>query len=221
MNKQSISTTRGAGILLPVSSLPSNYGIGTFGKEAYNFIDLLAEAKQKYWQVLPIGPTSYGDSPYQSFSAFAGNPYFIDLDTLIEEGLLKREDVAQYEWGSNESYVDYEKVFASRFKVLRTAFKNSKHMATAEYEEFCKESKFWLDDYSLYMAVKCKFENKEWPEWDEDIRNREPEAVKAYTEELKEDVNFWKFCQYKFKEQWKKVKEYANKKDKPITLVQL
>lgn len=213
MAKQSISTTRGAGILLPVSSLPSNYGIGTFGKEAYNFIDLLVKAKQKYWQVLPIGPTSYGDSPYQSFSAFSGNPYFIDLDTLMEEGLLTREDVEQYEWGSNESYVDYAKVFESRFKVLRVAFNNSNHMDTAEYKDFCKASKFWLDDYSLYMAVKCKFDNKEWSEWDDDIRNREPEAVKRYAKELKEDVDFWKFCQFKFRQQWTELKKYANEND--------
>lgn len=212
MSEQSISTTRGAGILLPVSSLPSNYGIGTFGREAYNFIDLLVKAKQKYWQVLPIGPTSYGDSPYQSFSAFAGNPYFIDLDILIQEGLLKEEDVRQYGWGEKEDCVDYATIFGNRFAVLHTAFKNSNHRNTEEYQSFCKENWFWLDDYSLYMSVKCKFDNKEWSLWDEDIRSREPEAVKRYEEELKEEIDFWKFCQFKFRQQWKELKNYANEK---------
>lgn len=212
MSKQSISTTRGAGILLPVSSLPSNYGIGTFGKEAYNFIDLLVKAKQKYWQVLPIGPTSYGDSPYQSFSAFSGNPYLIDLDMLIEEGLLKKEDVEQYIWFEKEDRVDYGAIFQNRFLVLRLAFKNSKHIETKEYKEFCEENQYWLSDYSLYMALKTKFNHQEWSAWDEDIRNREESAIKHYEEELKEDINFWKFCQFKFRQQWKKLKDYANEK---------
>ena len=192
--------------------MPSNYGIGTFGKEAYYFIDSLARARQKYWQVLPIGPTSYGDSPYQSFSAFAGNPYFIDLDMLIEEGLLKKEDVEQRTWYKKEEYVDYGIIFENRFKILKTAFKNSKHIDTEAYKSFCKECEYWLSDYSLYMALKWKFDNKEWFAWDEDIRNREPEAVVRYEEELKEDIDFWKFCQFKFREQWKKLKEYANEK---------
>ena len=212
MSKQSISKTRGAGILLPVSSLPSNYGIGTFGKEAYDFVDLLAKAKQKYWQVLPIGPTSYGDSPYQSFSAFSGNPYMIDLDMLIEEGLLKKEDVTQRVWFEKEDRVDYGAIFQNRFPVLRMAFENSKHIETEEYKEFCEENTYWLDDYSLYMALKTQFNHQAWFSWDEDIRNREEKAVKRYEKELKEDIDFWKFCQFKFSQQWKKLKAYANEK---------
>ena len=116
---------RGSGILLPVASLPGKYGIGSFSKEAYKFIDFLKESGQKYWQILPLGPTGYGDSPYQSFSTFAGNPYFIDIDTLIAEGLLKRSEVDTYDWGNNSSYVDYEKIWLSRFKVLEIAYKRS------------------------------------------------------------------------------------------------
>ena len=157
---------RGAGVLLPISSLPSPYGIGTFGKAAYEFIDNLAEAKQTYWQVLPIGPTSYGDSPYQSFSAFAGNPYFIDLDTLIEEGLLTEEDV-KLDWGSEANKVDYEKIYNNRFLVLKKAYKNSYHKNTKNYKQFKQENTFWLFDYSFYMAVKDSFQSLSWKEWEE------------------------------------------------------
>lgn len=213
MGKENTNGKRGAGILLPISSLPSNYGIGTFGKEAYQFVEQLAAARQKYWQVLPVGPTSYGDSPYQSFSAFAGNPYFIDLDTLIEEELLTKEEVEALEWGDNEAKVDYAIIYKNRFKVLRSAFKKSKHEENKEYQEYCQQNKFWLADYSLYMSVKNSFDNKEWLLWDEDIRNREPQAVKEYEEKFAEDIRFWNFCQYKFNEQWKKLKAFANEND--------
>ncbi len=128
------SFERGAGILLPISSIPSKYGIGTFGREAYKFVDALADAQQMYWQVLPIGPTSFGDSPYQSFSAFAGNPYFIDLEYLIQEGLLKKADVESKEWGEEPSDIAYATIFNNRFDVLKIAFKNSKHKDSAEYK---------------------------------------------------------------------------------------
>ena len=212
MDKKNIKEKRGAGILLPISSLPSNYGIGTFGKEAFCFIDQLAKANQKYWQVLPIGPTSYGDSPYQSFSAFAGNPYFIDLDILIEEGLLSKEDVVTLSWGERCDKVDYATIYESRFIVLRLAFKKSKHEDEKEYVEFCKENEFWLHDYSSYMAIKNYFNDAEWLSWEEDIRNREPKAVAKYEKLLEEEIRFWKFCQYKFNQQWKKLKLYANEK---------
>lgn len=203
---------RGAGILMPISSLPSPYGIGTLGKEAYKFADSLWEAGQKYWQVLPVGPTSYGDSPYQSFSAFAGNPYFIDLDTLIEEGLLKKADISRYKWGEAEDDIDYAAIFNSRFKVLRKAYKNSVHKETTEYIKFLKKNEFWLDDYSFYMAVKNKFHHVEWLAWDEDIRFRQEEAVARYREELKDDIEFWNFCQFKFFQQWNRLRKYVNKK---------
>lgn len=202
MAKKNTELTRGAGLLLPVSSLPSPYGIGAFGKAGFDFVDLLVKAKQKYWQVLPLGPTSYGDSPYQSFSAFAGNPYFIDIDTLISEGLLEQSEVDEHFWGDEEDKVDYEAIYNSRFVILKKAFERSNHQTTEEYIQFCKENSYWIEDYSLYMAIKNHFDNKEWLLWDEDIRFREPNTVKKYEKELSEDVNFWKFCQFKFYQQW-------------------
>lgn len=212
MAKKNTELTRGAGLLLPVSSLPSPYGIGTFGKAGFDFVDLLVEAKQKYWQVLPLGPTSYGDSPYQSFSAFAGNPYFIDIDTLISEGLLKQSEVDEHFWGNEENKVDYEAIYNSRFVILKKAFARSNHQTKKEYIKFCEENSYWIDDYSLYMAIKNHFDNQEWLLWEEDIRFRKPEAVKRFEKELKDDVDFWKFCQFKFYEQWFKLKAYANEK---------
>ncbi|HEX3021763.1 MAG TPA: 4-alpha-glucanotransferase [Lachnospiraceae bacterium] len=210
MNKKSTELERGAGLLLPISSLPSPYGIGTFGKAGYEFVDLLVEAKQKYWQVLPLGPTSYGDSPYQSFSAFAGNPYFIDLDTLVQEGLLKEKEITDKAWGDQEDQVDYATIYESRFDILRKAASRSKHNTSVEFSEFCKNNAFWLEDYSLYMAIKTHFNNVEWLQWDEDIRFRKQSAIEKYQKLLADDIQFWKFCQFKFYEQWFKLKSYAN-----------
>ena len=137
---------RKSGILLPVSSIPSKYGIGTFSKQAYEFVDLLEQAGQTYWQILPLGPTGYGDSPYQSFSTFAGNPYYIDLETLIEEGYLTKKDCDGYDFGDNEEYIDYEKIYFSRFKVLRKAYENSNVSETKEYRDFVDENSYRLDD---------------------------------------------------------------------------
>ena len=202
---------RSSGILLPVASLPGKYGIGAFSKEAYKFIDFLKAAGQNYWQILPLGPTGYGDSPYQSFSTFAGNPYFIDLDTLIEEGLLKKSEVNKYDWGNNGSYIDYEKIWLSRFKVLKIAYERSEVEKKSAYKKYIKENAFWLDDYALYMAVKNKFGGVSFIEWDEDIRRRNPEAIAKYQKELKSEIGFYKFQQFKFNEQWNKLKAYANK----------
>ena len=134
---------RGAGILMPISSLPSPYGIGTLGKAAYEFADFVKATGSKYWQVLPIGPTSYGDSPYQSFSAFAGNPYFIDLDVLVEEGLLLQEEIDEKEWGEEENKVDYATIYANRFDVLRKAYARSKHASTKAFKTFVQENEYW------------------------------------------------------------------------------
>lgn len=205
-----VKLTRGAGVLLPISSLPSPYGIGTLGQAAYQFVDTLAAAGQKYWQVLPLGPTSYGDSPYQSFSAFAGNPYFIDLDRLVAEGLLSESKVASCDWGREDGYVDYSNLFENRFLVLKIAYERSQHKKLDSYKTFCENNSFWLEDYSLYMALKFHFENKEWLEWNEPIRVREPQAVAKYAKMLKDEVDFWKFTQYKFFEQWNALKAYAN-----------
>ena len=168
---------RGAGILMPVSSLPSPYGIGTFGSAAYDFVDFLKKARQKYWQVLPVGPTSYGDSPYQSFSAFAGNPYFIDLDTLVKEGLLTQDEINACYWGDNPTQVAYDAVFWYRFPLLKKAYARSEYREEQGYEKFCMDSWFWLNDYAFYMALKFHFDNKEWLAWPEDIRFRKKEAV--------------------------------------------
>lgn len=203
--------TRGAGILLSVTSLPSPYGIGTMGKEAYLFVDMLADLRQKYWQVLPIGPTSFGDSPYQSFSAFAGNPYLIDLDILIEEKLLKQEEVNSFHWGNHKDDIDYALIYENRFQVLEKAFERF-DLSCPEFTAFCKENESWLEDYSLYMAVKNSQDNKEWLSWEEGIRNREEEALAQYKEQLCTQITYWMFLQYKFFEQWNALKTYANEK---------
>lgn len=201
---------RSAGILLPVSSLPSKYGIGTFGKAAYRWVDFLAQAKQSYWQVLPMGPTSYGDSPYQSFSAFAGNPYFIDLDLLCEQGLLKKGRCKKVKWCEKNSQVDYGVLYENREKILRKAFDN--FTDEKALDRFRKKNKSWVEDYALYMAVKAQMGLRPWNEWEEDIRMRRPEALEAWKQRCARDVDYHIFVQYLFFTQWGKLKKYANKK---------
>lgn len=203
---------RASGILLPITSLPSAYGIGTFSKEAYAFVDFLEKAKQRYWQVLPFGSTGYGDSPYQSFSTFAGNPYFIDLETLIREGLLTEIECEDVDYGDSAEQVDYYKIYHSRFQLLKVAYERFRMQVDEKFEIFCKEHESWLDDYSLFMAVKNYFGDKGIDEWDEDIRIRKPEALSKYEEILLDNIMFYKFIQYKFFEQWNSLKEYANNK---------
>lgn len=203
---------RRSGMLLPIASLPSKYGIGSFSKEAYDFIDILEESGQSLWQILPIGPTGYGDSPYQSFSTFAGNPYFIDLDELVEEGLLSEEECNSYDWGSNNEYIDYEKIYLSRFKILKKAYERSNISKNKIFKEYCEINKWWLHDYALYMSIKDSFGSKSWIEWDDEIRSRKEEAISKYEEKLKDDIIFYKYQQYLFTKQWSKLKAYANKK---------
>ena len=207
---------RGAGVLMPIFSLPSPYGIGTFGRAAYEFIDQLKRGRQTYWQVLPMGPTCYGDSPYQSYSAFAGNPYFIDLDTLKDEKLLTQDEIDACWWCDKQDQVKYDALYYYRFPLLRKAYERSSHKESVEYQAFLEENEEWLDDYALYMAVKGKYEGKGWMDWDEDIRFRRPEALSACREELAEEINYWKFLQFKFFEQWKKLKQYAKEKELQI-----
>ncbi len=203
---------RSAGILLPISSLPSAYGIGTLGKEAYRFVDFLVKANQTYWQVLPIGPTSYGDSPYQSFSSFAGNPYFIDLDILVKEGLLEKKDLRSLKV-EDERYVDYGRLYETRYPVLYKAYLKGKETCREAFEKFVKDHASWLEDYALFMAIKKHFDMRSWLEWpDELIRERKPEAVNRYKEELKDDVAFYEFLQYLFYDQYEKLRKYANGK---------
>lgn len=207
---------RKSGILLPVSAIPSAYGIGTFSKEAYEFVDFLKEAGQKLWQILPLGPTGYGDSPYQSFSTFAGNPYYIDLEALIEAGYLEKNECDACNFGENEEYVDYEKIYFSRFQILHKAFIRAMEQGLkkeAAYRRFVEENGYWLEDYALYMAIKDALGGVCWIEWEEDIRLRRPQALKTYGEKYKEDVEFYKFQQYLFASQWKALKKYANDRD--------
>lgn len=200
------------GILLPISSLPSPYGIGCFSKEAYEFVDFLKEAGQEYWQVLPLGPTGYGDSPYQAFSTFAGNPYFVDLEDLIAKHWLTAKDCEKEDYGTNPEYVDYEKIFFSRFKLLKKAYKKSKIAENPDFQAFIKENAFWLDDYALYMAIKNKFKGGSYTKWPDDIRLRKASAMKAYKNDAKiaDEANFYRFIQYMFYTQWAKLKAYAN-----------
>ena len=207
---------RASGILLPVFSLPSEHGIGCFSKEAYQFVDMLKKAGQSYWQILPLGPTGYGDSPYQSFSTFAGNPYFIDLAALAGEGLLTDAESREYDSEEQDESIDYEKIYKTRFKVLKYAHERFRdrmaggHHERDAYEKFVSENAFWLDDYSLYMAVKDKNTGVSWNEWDAPHKNREEEALSEAREELAEEISFYKFQQYEFDRQWKKLHSYAN-----------
>ena len=193
---------RASGILLPVTSLPSEYGIGCFSKEAYEFVDSLKAAGQKYWQILPLGPTGYGDSPYQSFSTYAGNPYFIDLKTLEQEGLLKEEECTACDFGDHPEYVDYEKIYKSRFLILEKAFE--RFVPDEDYAGFIEENSYWLDDYCLYMAVKKQQKDVSWSEWPKELKDRVPEVLEAKKEELKKEIEFYRFLQYLFAVQWKK-----------------
>ena len=202
---------RSAGILLPISSLPSPYGIGTFGKAAYEFADFLREAGQTYWQMLPLGPTSYGDSPYQSFSAFAGNPYYIDLDMLIDDGLLTHEEVNSHEWGSEPRYVDYGKIYESRFVLLAQAKERGWKRYEAEINKFLDENISWLPNYVLFMACKRHFDMKSWLEWPDDaLRLRDAVALSRYSSMLKEDIELFTFIQFLFYKQWNLLRDYIH-----------
>lgn len=203
---------RESGMLLPVASLPSKYGIGTFSKEAYAFVDMLVQAGQSYWQVLPLGPTGYGDSPYQSFSTFAGNPYFIDLDQLMKEGLLSKEACESLEAEENEEGIDYERIWKTRYQILKKAYLKKNLKDDQGYHNFCAENAPWLEDYSLYMAIKEQQEGKPWIEWEEDIRLRQKTAVSHYKDLLRQEIEFHNYLQYEFQKQWKQLKAYANKK---------
>ena len=203
---------RAAGILLPISSLPSKYGIGSFSKSAYDFVDWLKEAGQSYWQILPLVPTSFGDSPYQSFSTYAGNPYFIDLDALVEEGVLTQEEVDAVDFGDKADSVDYEKLYHGRFPLLRKAYERSNISENKDYVRYMEENAWWLKDYALFMAVKSRFDGVAWTQWAEDIKLRYGYAMDYYREELYFEIEFHQYLQFTFYKQWMKLKEYANSK---------
>jgi 4-alpha-glucanotransferase len=201
---------RSSGIIMPIASLPSAYGIGTIGKSAFAFADFLRKAGQSYWQMLPMGPTGYGDSPYQSFSSHAGNPYFIDLELLAEEGLLHSDDIECFSWSDREDAVDYEKIYEHRFTVLRQAYKRGYAKAESSVQAFAAENAGWLPDYALFMALKTKFGQASWQEWPREVRFRNPDILAQYKQELREEIEFFSYLQYLFFTQWEAVKKYIN-----------
>lgn len=203
---------RASGILLPISSLPSEYGIGAFDRSAYDFVDTLVKAGQTYWQILPMGPTGYGDSPYQSFSTFAGNPYFISLEDFVREGYITKEELDRSGLEGNEKYVNYEVLYQKKFPILRRAFKNSKIQEKKEFVDFVEENGEWLKDYALFMAIKDSKGGQSFLEWEEDIKLRKPDTLARYMADYEEDVMFYMFLQFEFSRQWSRLKTYANHK---------
>ncbi len=199
---------RTSGILMPIFSLASKGGIGTFGKEAYRFVDFLKKSKQTWWQILPLNPTNYGDSPYQSFSSYAGNPYFIDPELLIEEKLLTEDEFESFDFGTDISVIDYGKLYKNRIKMLKLCFK--RFSPDAAYRTFCDENAFWLEEYALFMALKNANNDVSWENWDESLRRRDEKALKNAAKEHCESIEFYRFVQYMFAKQWRQLKSYAN-----------
>ncbi|MBQ1310709.1 MAG: 4-alpha-glucanotransferase, partial [Blautia sp.] len=211
---------RESGILFPVSSLPSRYGIGCVSKEAFEFVDFLEKSGQRCWQILPVGPTGFGDSPYQPFSAFAGNPYFICLETLVEDGLLKQEDCDQVSFGENPERVDYGALYQNRFPLLRKAYEaflEKKLDEEPEYLAFLKKESFWLEDYALYMAIKDDQGGKNWLDWETPYRTREAAALKEAQKRLADEIGFYCFQQFCFDTQWNSLHAYAA--DKKVKII--
>lgn len=201
---------RGSGVLLPVFSLPSKYGIGTFGKDARKFVLFLQKTKQKYWQMLPLNPTSFGDSPYQSFSAFAINPYFIDLTILLKSGYISKDDLKPL----NHLYkrtINYGELYVKRYPILNKAFTNSKDELKPKIDSFYKRNKYWLDDYALFMVIKGIFNGESWLNWDKEYRLRNKKVLEKVREEHKTDIDFWIWIQYTANEQYRKLKKFANR----------
>ena len=199
---------RRSGILLPVFSLPSRHGIGKMGRAAYEFVDFLKGAEVSCWQVLPLSPTGYGDSPYQSCCTYAGNPYLIDFDLLAEEGLLVPADYDGLNWGEDSSTIHYALLYTQCYEVLRIAFSNAK--PDPDFDAFVEAQKDWLEDYALYMALKFAHDGKPFTEWGRSLRRRKKEAMDQARETYKEDIAFHKFIQYQFFKQWYQLKAYAN-----------
>ena len=203
---------RGCGILLPVLSLPSRYGIGCFSKEALEFIDFLKASGQGYWQILPIGPTGFGDSPYQPLSAFAGNPYFISPEELIQDGLLEAREADTVDFGSDPESVDYGALYNERHKLLRLAYRRFLDRGldrSGDYLTFCETAKSWLDDYCLFTVLKEMHQGAGWLGWELPYRSRDPKALEEVTLSQAEAIGFIKFEQFLFDKQWKKIRNYA------------
>ncbi len=208
---------RASGVLMPISSLPSPYGIGTMGKAARKFVDFLSKAGQKYWQILPICQTSYGDSPYQSFSSFAGNPYFIDLEYLCRDKLLTKKECESFAWGGDARYIDYGTMYESRYALLRKAYRRFQKNTPADYVKFLKKEKEWLEEYALFMALKDANGGVSWLEWDEDLKRRDAAAITKAKKKYAAQMDFYRMLQYLFFKQWEELKAYAN--DKGISII--
>lgn len=203
---------RKSGILMHLASLPSEYGVGTMGAAARKFADFLSDAGQQYWQLLPICPTSYGDSPYQSFSTFAGNPYFIDLDLLASEGLLDKKEYVSVNWGDDVSRIDYGRLYEQRYPVLKLAAKRFLENEPEDFETFCELQAFWLEDYALFMTLKDTHGGCSWWQWEDELKRRDHSAIDKVRETMAEQIAFWKVLQYFFFRQWKSLKQYVNDK---------
>lgn len=199
---------RESGILMHITSLPGPYGVGTMGKQAFAFVDFLREAGQRYWQILPLNPTGYGDSPYQSCSAYAGNHYLIDLEKLMEQGLLWKEEVEHIDWGWQADRVDFGIQYHNRLPILRLAY--SRFQGGDGFDRFCEENASWLPDFALFMALKDKFQGQPWYAWEDGLKFRREEALAAAREELKDDIRFYGFVQYMFFQQWSELRSYAH-----------
>lgn len=206
---------RASGILMHITSLPEAEGIGTFGNKAYEFVDFLKAADQTYWQILPIGPTGYGNSPYQAFSAFAGNPYLIDLKTLVEEELLTETTYKNIcKVGADFKNVNFEEIIPYKMAALKEAYEKAKHdkAIMEDVEKFQTDNKSWLEDYSLFMAIKTSKNEVSWQEWEEPLKQRKGNVIQHYKETLKDEIQYWTFLQYVFYKQWMTLKQYANSK---------
>lgn len=201
---------RTGGILMHITSLPAPYGVGTMGASARRFVDFLQAAGQSLWQILPVCPTGYGDSPYQSYSTFAGNPYLIDLDDLEQEGLLQPQEYRRLDWGNDPAAVDYGKLYRNRYPVLRQACKRLLASPPDTYGLFCAEQAFWLEDYALFMAIKEANGGEPWIQWEPALRNRDPKVLERVRHALGDDIDFWKSVQFLFFHQWNALKDYAN-----------
>ena len=201
---------RSSGILMHITSLPSPYGIGNMGKAAFDFVDFLRKANQTYWQILPINPPGYGDSPYQAFSTFAGNPYLIDPDQLVQAGYLRQTDLDQVNWGDRADEVDFSIMYQQRLRILHLAWNQFRKQPPADYADYCQAQRAWLDEYVLFMAVKVHFGDGPWSEWPLDIRLHQQAAMEHYRALLADEIEFQRFLQYSFHKQWQRLRNYAH-----------
>lgn len=208
-NFKKVRDFRASGILMHISSLPGKYGIGTLGNEARKFVDFLKEAGQTYWQILPVGPTGYGDSPYQSFSTYAGNPYLIDLEYLVQDSILTHEEIEPLDEGVNPECVDYHRLYKEKLHILKLAYDRF-NVDSEDFKQFCNENAHWMDDYALFMAVKNAHSGKSWLEWEEDFKRRNVLKLKEFRRAHQDEISYYKFMQYLFFRQYESLKAYAN-----------